>query len=328
MPLRLLACLLVAVAVAGCEASEDGSPPPPAATPPSADACVSPAACYGAPRQLSDFDVSVVPEASGLAASLRNPGLYYLVDDGPQTQVWVLDPEAGLLGALQPSGFAAHPTPPPGFDGRDTEALAVGPCGPGDPNSCVYVGDIGDNGRRRDAIEIWRFVEPDLSAGIGEVGADAVTLRYPDEAQDAEALLVDSAGVPHVLTKAPFDEETEVAGPSRLYRAEAWADGALLFLGELPLPPPAAALAAPVVGNVVTGADRHGDRVLVRTYDAVLEYVAPAPGAPLAELPSWPSAEIRGALLPQAEAVAYTADGCGFLTVSERVGDVWAVFRC
>jgi hypothetical protein len=312
---RVLVCLLVLIA--GCAAPEETRALAVAATEAvsSPGPCTAPGACYAPPRLVGTFDAEVVPEASGLAASARNPGLYYLLDDGPQTKLWVLDPEAGLLGAVRPSGL----------DGRDTEALAVGPCGPGDPTTCVYVGDIGDNRRGRDGVRIWRFVEPDLSAGIGGVGADAITLRYPDESWDAEALLVDANGVPHLLTKAPFDEEAGVAGPSRLYRAEGWSDGTMTFLGELAPPPPRAGLAAPVVGNVVTGADRSGDRVLVRTYDAVVEYVAPSAGAPLDGLPSWPSAEIRGPFLAQAEAVAYAADGCGFLTVAEGSGDVWAV---
>lgn len=318
----MLARVLVLLLLAGCTAVREDPPavvetPPAASTP---DRCAAPGACYGPPRKVGSFDAEVVPEASGLAASVRNPGLYYLLDDGTGAEkVWILDPEAGLLGLLRVAGL----------DTRDAEAMAVGPCGPGDPATCAYVGDIGDNGRRRDSVRVWRFVEPDLSGGVppGETGADAISLTYPDEPWNAEAMLVDAAGVPHLLTKAPFDEQAGIAGPARLYSAQAWGDGSLALLGELTPPPPGTPLAAQVVGNVVTAADRHGDRVLIRTYDALVEYVAPAPGAPLAGLPSWPSAQIPGPLLLQAEAVAYTADGSGFLTVSEGVGDVWAVGR-
>lgn len=323
MPRVLIPLLLVLLAA--CVTPEDGAAEPPAADDPAVapaapagpDPCAAPGACYGTADRLGEFDAELVPEASGLAASVRNPGLYYLIDDGESDRVWVLDPAAGLLGSLDVAGMD---------EPRDTESLAVGPCGPGDPATCVYVGDTGDNLGGRATVRIHRFVEPDLAAGLpAEVGADSVALDYPDGVANAEALLVDAVGGPHLLTKASFDEETGEAGPARLYRAEGWADGNLVFAGELVLPAPGFGLAAGVVGNVVTGADRHGDRVLVRTYDAVLEYVAPAPGAPLADLPSWPSAEVDGPRLRQPEAVAYRADGCGFLTVSEGSGDVWAV---
>jgi hypothetical protein len=319
--LGVLACVLL-VSLGACVVDEQAPEPAPggSAAParPVPAACAAPAACFGAAALVGQFDAALVPEASGLAASIRNPGLYYLVDDGESERVWVLDPARGLLGALEIAGLD---------EPRDTESLAAGPCGPGDPATCVYVGDTGDNVGGRETVRIHRFVEPDLSAGLpqGEVGADSVRFAYPDGVANAEALLVDGGGRPHLLTKAPFDEGTGEAGPARLYRAEAWADGTLVFAGELVLPSPGFGLAAGVVGNVVTGADRHGDRVLVRTYDAVLEYVAPTPGAPLADLPSWPAAEVDGPRLRQPEAIAYAADGCGFLTVSEGSGDIWSV---
>ncbi len=43
----------------------------------------------------------------------------------------------------------------------DFEDLAVGP-GPGGL-SYLYVGDIGNNGDPRESVQIYRFVEPDLT---------------------------------------------------------------------------------------------------------------------------------------------------------------------
>lgn len=299
-----------------------GSPPPPSPspspTPTQAPPCAPPSECYQDPVQTGTFDSARVPEASGLAASARNPGLLYLLDDGPDTRVVeVMRPSGELLGALTVGGL----------DGVDTEGLAVGPCGPGDPVTCVYVGDIGDNRRSRQSVRIHRFVEPDLSAGVpgGPVGADSIELRYPDGAHNAEALLIDRAGTPHILTKGEHDGGTGATEPARLYAAPGYASGQMIDHGEVPVPPPNRPRATSVTGNVVTGADVLDGSVLVRTYDAIVEYVPPRPDAPLAELGSWASDEVPSPTLPQSEAVAWAFDACGYYTVSEQVGEIWFV---
>ena len=307
-----------AVPPVAADADPSGAAPPPPSPSPSASPsrdCSDPLDCWERSVPIGAFDAEVVPEASGLVASLRNPGLYYLLDDGPgTTQVWVLRPEAGLVGA----------TTVVGLQGRDTEGLAVGACGPGDPVTCVYVGDIGDNRRTREQVRVHRFVEPDLAVGVpAEVGADSVALRYPDGAHNAEALLVDAAGVPYIVTKARFDSDTGVTGPTGLYRAPGYADGTMEWLGDLTLPPTRRTLAAGVVGNVVTGGDSRAGHVLLRTYDAVLSFRSPDPAAPLAGLPTWPVFELPSPVLRQPEAVAFASDGCGYAMVSEGDGDLW-----
>lgn len=318
------ALLLVLVA---CVGGSEAEPPTPAAAPEQAppaapeqapavseqaappDGCGGdPFSCRTAPELVGTFDPAVVGEASGLAASRRTPGAWYLLDDGPGTTgVQMLAPDAGILGTVTVAGL----------DGTDTEDLAVGPCGPGDPTWCVYVGDIGDNAAGREAVQVWRFPEPGLVDGRAPeepVGADVATLTYPDGPVDAEALLVDTEGVPYLVTKSE---------PARLLGAPGFADGVLVDHGVVPVPKPELPFAASAVGNVVTGGDAVPGRVLLRTYDEVVEYVAPALDAPLSTLPTWTPQPLPSPGLPQSEAVAYSAEGCGWATVSEGVGDLW-----
>jgi hypothetical protein len=284
-----------------------------------ASACADPLGCYGEPELIGTFDVAAVPEASGLAASLRNPDVLYLLDDRPGT--------SSLL-AVRTDGSTLAVLEVAGLDARDTESLAIGPCD-SDGGSCLFVGDIGDNLRSRSDIVVHRLPEPDLAAGppAEPLAADRIRLRYPDGAHDAEALLVDDLGRPYVVTKAPFDRETRTTGETRLYRADAFADGVLTDLGPLPIPAPDVPLQSVLVGNVVTGGEHRDGRVLLRTYDQVLELVAPAgqDGTDLAGLAGWTVRSVPSPFEVQSEAITWAADGCGYLTAGEGVGDLWLV---
>jgi hypothetical protein len=256
------------------------------------------------PVAEGSYDVEALPEASGLAASRRNPGVWWMMNDGRNQGVWALGRSGETLGRIALGGFR----------GRDTEDIAVGACG---TQTCVYVADIGDNGLARDEVRIARLAEPDLSAGVPAepVAADVVVLQYPDGAADAEALFVDAQGTPYIVTKSG-DEP-------RLFAAPGWADGTLLPRGEVPMPPTFGGL----FGPLVTAADNRPGRVLLRTYDAVVEFVAPSEDAPLAEFPTWPSEVLPSASEPQSEAIAYLADGSGYATAGEGSPTIWVVHR-
>src|SRR5687768_4553375 len=72
-------------ASASSSARDDATPAPDPTqtpTPPSA-ACAAP--CRSRPRSIGRFRTALAPEASGLAAGVRNPDLLYVLDDGPGT---------------------------------------------------------------------------------------------------------------------------------------------------------------------------------------------------------------------------------------------------
>jgi hypothetical protein len=296
------------------------TPDEPADAPEEADTPPADGPLFAPPVRVGAFDAEIVPGASGLAASIRHPGLLYLLDDREGTnEVWVLDTEGGMLGSIAVDGLHA----------LDTESLEVAPCGvPGDgpSESCLYVGDIGDNLRGRRDIRVYRFTEPDLAADpaadghLATVQPDVAVLRYPDEAHDAEALLVEDGWL-YVITKPPMDAVEATV----LYRAP-FGEETLERVGELRLPDPASPLLSLFVGNVTTGASMDGDgRVLLRTYDSVFLASPPEPSAGLDSLADWTFTETPTPRLPQAEAVTWSADECGYYTVSERIGDLWFV---
>ena len=276
-------------------------------------ACDEP--CYGEAETVGMLSRDVVVEASGVAASHRTSGAYYVISDEPGTDEVVAVREDGrLVVRIGVSGMSAE----------NAEALAVGPCGPSGSGQCIFVGDIGDHVGRADVV-VYRFPEPDLTAVMeNAVAADAVRYTYPDAPTDAEALIVDDSGRPLIVSKAAFDEASATTGPTRLYRGDP--DGGVLdLLGEVDLPDPDRPVFTGIAGNVVTDASSTDGRVLLRTYDQVLEYRAPDAGADLGGFPGWPLREVSAPSQIQSEAVGYRPDACGYVTISEFTGSIAAV---
>lgn len=291
------------------------SPEPPKPTPaPSPQACELP--CYGEPRTSGYLDTSVVPSVSGMAASLRTPGAYYVVSDEAGTDSVAMVREDGTLIAR----VAVD-----GMDARNAEALATGPCGPEVERVCLYIGDIGNHVDLPDAF-VYRMPEPDVSSPPGQVRATKLRYTYPGEPTDAEALMVDDQGRPLIISKAEFDDSSGETGQTVVYRGAA-DGGKLEHLAEFTLPEPANGVFASMVGNVVTGASASDAGVLLRTYDEVLEYRSADQSADLASFLNWPMRRVPAPSQVQSESVTYRSEGCGYLTTAEVLAEV-AVVAC
>jgi hypothetical protein len=255
---------------------------------------------------LVDTAVLVAPglrESSGVAASRRHPGLFWTHNDsGDGPFLYVTDTSGADLGAIRLAGARAY----------DWEDIAAGPCVVTD-QTCLYVGDIGDNFMRRSHVVLYRVVEPDpLTARAAEPPAvpilDSLTLRFPDGAHDAEGLAVTPDGWLLVVTK-------DRGRPARLYRARLdatrWPVIELNDAGVLAME------TGFIYGRLVTGADvSHDGRLLVvRTYVSLHLFALESGGMPR------PLLDRNGLPIPvvedQGEGVAFDADGRLVLT-SER----------
>ena len=75
-----------------------------------------------------------LPEASGVAASRRNPGIVWALNDSGDPVIYAIDANGTITGRVRITGATLE----------DWEALAVSAC-PG--GTCLYVADIGDNDR-------------------------------------------------------------------------------------------------------------------------------------------------------------------------------------
>ena len=144
-------------------------------------------------------------EASGLAVSLRNPGVVWSHnDDGTEPgKDWYLfafrTNGTGLARFVMNTNIAL----------LDVEDMAIGP-GPAAGTPYLYVGDIGGGASVRNEVRIIRIPEPTVSpVVVGSppvtdiVGAQVFTLRYPTFFfWDAEGMLVDPLnGDLYIFTK-------------------------------------------------------------------------------------------------------------------------------
>ncbi len=256
------------------------------------------------PVQLATLEDRRITESSGLVASRRNPGLFWTHNDsGDGPFVYAFDRAGRSRGTWRVEGAQAV----------DWEDIAAGP-GPARGESYLYAGDIGDNGRARDFIVVYRFPEPEIPAAapketLATQAAEAIRLKYPDSAHNAEALAVHpTTGDIYVITKASAE-----AGVYKL--AAPFDPKALNTLTKV------ATLRGPdFFGTLVTGADISADgrRVALCDYAQGYELTLPAGSNDFDDI--WRQAPAAYSLGPrmQGESIAYRLDGAALLATSER----------
>lgn len=222
-------------------------------------------------------------ESSALVASRRHPGLLWTVaDSGNPAEVYGV--RAGrVLAAARVAGAA----------NVDWEALSPG------PGDTLWVGDIGDNERRRAEVTLYEIPEPAVS-GDSTVRGRLHRLRYADGAHDAEALLVHPrTGRVLVITK-------DLVGAG-VYTARRLASRGVTTLHRV-------ADAPALVTDAAWSPD--GRRMALRTYTH-------------AELLGVPGAAASSVALPlqrQGESLTWSPDGAALLVGSEgRDSAVWRV---
>lgn len=247
-------------------------------------------------------------EISGVAVSRRQPGVLWVHNDSGA---------GATVHALSELGDERVRYELASAKANDWEDIALGPY-PGAEGDFLYLGDIGDNDRKRMDIGVYVVAEPDVASAAGPVVEQPIDhylpLAYPDEPHDAETLFVDPVGgALFVLTKA-FD------GQSKLFRyAPPFVPdqrATLQLAAELELAD-FIDLTKPL-GIMTTGGDiaPDGSLVLVRTYEAVWAWRR-APGQTVGEALAGEVCELETQDERQGEAISFTADGKGYVTISE-----------
>jgi hypothetical protein len=238
----------------------------------------------------------LIKEASGLAASRKNPGVLWTHNDDGPACVYAITQEGKLLGVYTLEGAK----------NRDWEDIAIGP-GPQPNVDYLYVGEIGDNNSRYKSIKIYRVPEPDVNANQSPAtvtvgGVETIELIYPDGPRDAETLMVDP------MTKDIYIVSKEQT--SKVYRAAyPQSTSGKTVLEQV----------AKLQWGMATGGDisPDGNEIIVRGYFSASLWLRPGEG------PMWKAFENSECSIPiifekQGEAICFDANGAGYYTTSEH----------
>jgi len=253
------------------------------------------AAAAAKPATVCTISDQRLSELSGLAVT----GKGYLAindgsDDARRRRIFTLTSRCAV------SRTVAYPSRP-----RDTEDLALAPDG------TLWVADIGDNGRSRETVGLWK-----LAPGAARPVLHRFT--YPDGPHDAEALLLNGDGTPIIVTKDPFTAGLYVAATT----PRAKATTALRKAGSFRIPDTSTSNPFGIAGRLVlTGGATapDGTKVALRTYADAFEFRVTG-GDVITAVTTGKAVTTALPDEPQGESLAYSADGASLLTVSETAG--------
>jgi hypothetical protein len=255
------------------------------------------------PLTLGYVDDGDLEEISGIASSRIDPLVLWVHEDSDE------DP---MVVALDRFGFtlAEHDLPEEFDDLEDIDVVID----PSTGSSLMFLADVGDNDEVRGEVAVWVIDEPDPYAD-GDIEPLRMGLTYPDGPHDAETLLVDpltldlfvltkdsSNGAYVYLKRPPHDAE----GPFVLEALGTW----------------------PELDLHATGGDvsLDGFRVVVRDYSTTARVWIRDGYQPLEDAFDEEPCEIDIAPEEQGEAITFTVDGGGVVTVSEGVGEsLWFI---
>ena len=263
-----------------------------------------------APVQVGTLEDPALVEVSGVVASRSQPGVLWVHNDsGDSARIFAIDRQGRRLGEFTISGVAAE----------DWEDIAI-VAGNDGARDTIVVADFGDFNGARPTVDLVFVPEPtipvDPAAPVAVDDASTVAYRYDDGPHEAETLLADPrSGVMYVVTKE-FVDAPQVFRVGAAPAAGSTDPGVFERIGELDLGP----------ARLVTGGDvsPDGSAIALRTYTDVFVFSRDGDdlGAAFAGEPC-------AAVAPrerQGEAIAFLANGSGYITIGEDPGaPVWEV---
>ncbi len=234
-------------------------------------------------------------EASGLAASVTNPGYFWSHNDsGNPAEVYLINDKAEIVMTCKLPNVA----------NRDWEDITIGP-GPEEGKSYLYVGDIGDNEAKYIYKIIYRFEEPVLVEGNQVIDQfDTLAFQLSDGLRDTEALMLDATSKELFIFSKREDSV-------RLYQIPfEFASGDTVMAERK--------IILPLTRIVAADISADGTEVLIKNYDYIYYWKRSENQTIAALLQSKPN-QLSYNREPQGESIAWQLDGAGFYTLSETM---------
>lgn len=253
---------------------------------------------FGNGEKLKRLKHKQIKEASGIAASIRNPGMIWTHNDsGNDAEIFLLDTTLNVKLNVK---F-------PGLTNRDWEDIAVGP-GPEQGKSYVYIGEIGDNFAQYQEKKIYRIEEP-LTGSDSVIVMDSVEVikvQLPHARKDTEALMIDS-------------------NTRDLYIVSKRENPVVVYRIKYPYPMDSTVTAdsittipyAQICGGDISG---DGKEILLKNYQNVFYWKVGA-DEKIEDTFRRKPIILPYEEEPQGEAITFARDGSGYYTLSEIVKD-------
>ena len=253
---------------------------------------------FGSRQDRGEVQYAPINEASGIAASQRNPDVLWTHNDsGDLNRLYAMDAQGMHLGVYNINGAGA----------RDWEDIAVGP-GPEAGVSYIYIADIGDNTAQYLTKFIYRIPEPRVDPDQMPIDTvltniQTIALKYPDGSRDAEALMIDP------LTRDLYVISKREANV-HVYR---------LAYPQSTSGINTAALVTTLNMAFVTAADisPNGLEILIKNYNQINYWCRDAQTTVVDALAN-PPVTVPYVIEPQGEAISWNHNGSGYFTVSEE----------
>jgi len=249
---------------------------------------------------LGTVEDSNLKEISGIVASVKNPGCFWVHNDsGDDARIFLINSTGKLVATVYLDRI----------DNRDWEDITIGP-GPIDGETYIYIADIGDNNSVNILKYIYRFKEPTINtqflaqyATLERNTIDVITFQYYDGNRDAEILMIDPLTKDlYVVTK----RETSVYIYSLAYPQSTTATF-LVKKASVTLP-----------FRMTCGGDisANGKEILIKNLSNVF-YWKLAEGETIIGALSRKATILPYIEEPQGEAIGWLRDGTGYVTLSE-----------
>ncbi len=254
---------------------------------------------FNGPKELGTVDISVVSEASGLAASEKNANILWTHNDN-NANLFAINLDCEIIGK-----FALNVP-----NAKDVEDIAWGR----DENaSYLYIGDIGDNDARYATRKIYKIKEPTLNGKTDSTitieQVETIEYAYPDGSRDAEALFVEPT-TKNIYVISKREENV------RVYRLKHPQSTDTITTAEFITTLPFGYEGFEGSGVTASDITRDGSEILIKTYFKMYYYKR-VKGQAIKEALSSEPREVEYRPEPQGEAVCWDAGAAGYYTLSE-----------
>jgi hypothetical protein len=266
---------------------------------------------YEQPVQIATLENQVINESSGIAASRRNKDIFWTHNDsGDDAFIYAIDRQGKHRGIWRVKGASA----------QDWEDIAVWKDSKSG-KSYIYVGDIGNNSKKREFLTVYRIPEPAIKPADATTtkqnpaeseAAEAIKLKYPEGNFDAETLMIHpQTGDLYIVTKV-------MGAAAKVFKLKA----PFMQQQEARLVQVAEVQVANTMKGFFTGGDisPDGHRVVLCDYLGAFEFILPdKKGIAFDEIWQQIAQPVNLGKRKQGEAICYGADGKSLLATSENL---------